>query len=46
MAFLPNGDVALVVEEPGILKRFVLLINFQLLERGERLQCVFMENLE
>ena len=42
----PNGDVALVVEEPGILKRFVLLINFRFLERGERFQCVFMENLE
>ena len=36
----------MVVEESGILKRFVLLINFQFLERGERLQCVFMENLE
>ena len=29
--------VALVVEELGILKRFVLLVNFQFLERGERL---------
>ena len=46
MAFQPKGDVALVVEEPGILKRFMLLINFQFLERGERLQCIFMENLE
>ena len=31
------GVVALVVEELGILKRFVLLVNFQFLERGERL---------
>ena len=40
------GAVALVFEELGLLKRFVLLINFQFSERGERLQCVFMENLE
>ena len=31
------GAVALVVEELGILKRFVLLVNFQFLEIGERL---------
>ena len=31
------GAVALVVEELGVLKRFVLLVNFQFLERGERL---------
>ena len=31
------GTVALVVEELGILRRFVLSINFQSLERGERL---------
>ena len=31
------GVVALVVEELGILRRFVLPVNFQSLERGERL---------
>ena len=31
------GAVALVVEELGILKRFVLLVKFQFLERRERL---------
>ena len=31
------GAVALVVEELGILRHFMLLVNFQSLERGERL---------
>ena len=31
------GAVSLVVEEPGILRRFVLPVNFQSLERGDRL---------
>ena len=31
------GAVALVVEELGILKCFVFLVNFQSLERSERI---------
>ena len=36
MNCLASGTVALVVEEFDMLKRFVLLVNFQFLERGER----------